>query len=148
MFKGVLIEGAIGGGITCVIAFLLSRFTRDIAGRAFLVMLLFAATGAYFGFALKAEAGLQWVLIELAQVIGFGVMALLSLRGSPQWLSVAWLLHPVWDVALHYRGPGKSFAPWTYTIACLSFDLAVAAYILLVYRLVGAKRIGFRGIKS
>jgi hypothetical protein len=94
-----------------------------------------------------AQVGLPWVLIELAQVIGFGVMALLSLRGSPQWLSVAWLLHPVWDVAVHYRGPGN-FAPWTYSLACLSFDLAVAAYILLIYGLVGAKRIGFRGINS
>ena len=45
----VLIEGAIGGAVTAAVAFLLSRFARDIAGRKFLVILLFTSTGVYFG---------------------------------------------------------------------------------------------------
>jgi hypothetical protein len=56
-------------------------------------------------------------------------MALLGLRSSLWWIVVGWTLHPLWDVGLHYLGPGRLFAPETYTIACLSFDLLVVAFI-------------------
>jgi hypothetical protein len=70
-----------------VIALLLSRFTRDIIGRSLLVVFSFAAAGAYFGSALLAAPGPIWVLAELVQVIIFGAIALLGLRGSPWWLA-------------------------------------------------------------
>ena len=35
---------------------------------------------------------------------------------------------------LHYVGPGRAFAPETYTVTCLSYDLVVAAYIAAAYR--------------
>jgi hypothetical protein len=148
LFVGLLVEGAILAVPLIVIAFLLSRFTRDIVGRSLLAIVLFAAAGAYFGFALLARdlqsiSGL-WVLGELAQVIVFGTMALLGLRGSPWWLVAGWALHPLWDVVLHYFGPGHSFAPVTYTIPCLSFDLLVAVYIAVAYGLIGDRRLGFR----
>jgi hypothetical protein len=40
----------------------------------------------------------------------------------------------VWDVAVHYAGPGHAFAPDAYAITCLSFDLLVAAYIVVDHR--------------
>ena len=83
MFVGLLVEGAILAVPLILIAFLLSRFIRDIIGRSLLVIFLFAAAGAYFGFALLAAPGPIWVLAELVQVIIFGVIALLGLRGSP-----------------------------------------------------------------
>jgi hypothetical protein len=146
MFVGSLIEGAILTVPLIVVSFLLSRFTRDIFGRSLLAIFLFAAAGAYFGFALLAAPGPIWVLAELAQVIAFGAMALLGLRGSPWWLVAGWTLHPLWDVLLHYLGPGYSFAPITYTIPCLSFDLLVAAYIAIAYGLIGGHRLGFREV--
>jgi hypothetical protein len=127
------------------VAFLLSRFASDIAGRAFLVILLFTAGGAYCGFAVAAQAGLVWILIEFGHIIAFGTMGLLGLRGSPYLIAAGWALHPVWDVGLHYIGPG-TFAPWPYAIACVSFDLVVAAYIVLAYGLIGPRRLGFRWI--
>jgi hypothetical protein len=144
MFVGLLVEGAILAVPLILIAFLLSRFIRDIIGRSLLVVFLFAAAGAYFGFALLAAPGPIWVLAELVQVIIFGVIALLGLRGSPWWLATGWALHPLWDVVLHYVGPGHSFAPITYTIPCLSFDLLVAAYTAIAYGLVGDRRLRFR----
>src|SRR3712207_3426314 len=144
MFVGLLVEGAILAVPLILIAFLLSRFIRDIIGRSLLVVFLFAAAGAYFGFALLAAPGPTWVLAELVQVIIFGAIALLGLRGSPWWLAAGWALHPLWDVVLHYVGPGDSFAPITYTIPCLSFDLLVAAYIAIAYGLVGDRRLRFR----
>jgi ABC-type Mn2+/Zn2+ transport system permease subunit len=83
MFVGLLVEGAILAVPLILIAFLLSRFIRDIIGHSLLVVFLFAAAGAYFGFALLAAPGPIWVLAELVQVIIFGVIALLGLRGSP-----------------------------------------------------------------
>lgn len=139
LIVGLLVQGAVGAAVLIVIAFLLSRFTRDMVGRSLLVIFLFAAAGAYFGFAIAAGAGPAWTLAELAQVVVFGTMALLGLRGSPYWLAAGWALHPLWDAALHYLGPGRSFAPMTYAIACISFDLLVAAYIVVVYGPMGGK---------
>jgi hypothetical protein len=141
VFVGLLAEGAILAVPLIVIAFLLSRFTRDLVGRSLLVVFLFAAAGAYFGFALLAAPGPIWVLAELVQVIVFGAIALLGLRGSPWWLAAGWVLHPLWDVVLHYIGSGYSFAPITYTIPCLSFDLLVAAYIAIAYGSIGSRRL-------
>ena len=90
VFVGLLAEGAILAVPLIVIAFLLSRFTRDLVGRSLLVVFLFAAAGAYFGFALLAAPGPIWVLAELVQVIVFGAIALLGLRGSPWWLAAGW----------------------------------------------------------
>ena len=133
IFRWVLIEGAIGGLVLSVIAFLLSRFTKDIVGRTLLATVLFAAAGAYFGFAVTAPVSRIWLLIELLQCIAFGTMGLIGWRGSAKWLALGWALHPIWDVVVHYIGPG-TFAPWPYAIACLSFDLVVAAYIFIRYR--------------
>jgi hypothetical protein len=132
----VLIEGAIGAIMLSVIAFLLSCFTRDIVGRSLLVILLFAAAGAYFGFAggILPRPNPIWLLIELVQVIIFGSLALLGWRGSPYWIAAGWALHPFWD-AWHYIGPGQSFAPMAYAVACFSFDLIVAVFIILAYGL-------------
>src|SRR3712207_7361788 len=127
LFVPVLINGAVFAALAVIVpAFLLSRFTRDIIGRSVLVIFLLAAAGAYFGFATLGRdvVGTHpiWTLVELAQVIVFGAIALLGLRGSPYWIAAGWALHPVWDIVVHYIGPGQSFTPWTYAIACLSFD--------------------------
>jgi len=136
----VLINGAISATVAVIVpAFLLSRFTRDIIGRSVLVIFLFIAAGAYFGFATLGRELVDtqpfWILVEIAQVIVFGTLALLGLRGSPYWLAAGWALHPFWDVVLHYMGPGHSFTPWTYAIACVTFDWLVAIYIVIAYGL-------------
>jgi hypothetical protein len=143
----VLINGAIFATVAVIVpAFLLSRFTRDIIGRSLLVIFLVIAAGAYFGFATLGREVVDtqpiWMLVELAQAIVFGAIGLLGLRGSPYWIAAGWALHPFWDVVLHYIGPGYSFTPWTYAIACVSFDWLVAIYIVIAYGLglVGERR--------
>ena len=81
LFRAVLIEGAIGGAVLSLLAFLLSRFVRDIAGRTLLATVLFAAAGAYFGFAFQPGVSRVWVLIELLQAIAFGTLGLYGWRG-------------------------------------------------------------------
>jgi uncharacterized protein DUF6010 len=146
MIIGLLVKGAIGAVVLIVIAFLISRFTRDIIGRSLLVISLFVAAGAYFGFAVGAGAGPIWTLVELVQVVVFGTMALLGLRGSAYWIAAGWALHALWDIGLHYIGPGQAFAPFTYAIFCGSFDLVVGAYIAIAYGLIGSPRLGFRDL--
>src|SRR5215210_4785554 len=72
----VLINGAVFATVAVIVpAFLLSRFTRDIIGRSVLVIFLFIAAGAYFGFATLGREVVDtqpiWTLVELAQVIVF-----------------------------------------------------------------------------
>src|SRR5215218_6448152 len=67
----VLINGAISAAVAVIVpAFLLSRFTRDIIGRSVLVIFLFVAAGAYFGFATLGRDVVDtqpiWMLVELA----------------------------------------------------------------------------------
>ena len=133
LIRAVLIGGAIGGAVLSLIAFLLTRFGGDARGRTALAIGLFAAAGAYFGFAIVGPAARVWVLIELLQVVAFCLLGLYGLRGSANWLALGWVLHPVWDVGVHYFGPGR-FAPVGYVFACLSFDLVVAVYIFIAYR--------------
>ncbi|MCA1579752.1 MAG: hypothetical protein LC794_20600 [Acidobacteria bacterium] len=134
IIQAVLIEGAIGGAVLSAIAFLLSRFIKDIVGRTLLVTALFAAAGAYFGFAFNEQTPRVWLLIEFLQVIAYGTLGLYGWRGSPFWLALGWLLHPLWDFGLHYVGPGSSFTPLSYATLCISFDWVVAAYIFIAYR--------------
>jgi len=137
-----LINGVAYAAIFIVVAVLLSRFTSEIVWRSFLVLFLFIAAVVYIVFVLRSGEGVLWVLVELAGVAIFGGMALLSLRGSLWWIVAAWGLHPLWDVMLHYLGPGRPFAPETYTIACLSFDWLVAAYVAIaqLFGLVRGRR--------
>ncbi len=140
LIVGLLINGVAYAAIFIVVALLISRFAGEIVWRAFLVLFMFIAAGLYIVFAVRAGEGTLWLVGELVGVAIFGGVALLGLRGSLWWIVAAWALHPLWDVGLHYLGPGRSFAPETYTIACLSFDLLVAAYIALVYALRRGRR--------
>jgi hypothetical protein len=134
LMQRVFVEGAIGGLVVSLLAFVLSRFVRDIAGRTLLATVLFAAAGAYFGFAFNGFTARYWVLIELLQVVAFGVLGLHGWRGSPYWLALGYVLHPLWDFGVHHLGPGRTFAPLPYVISCISFDWVVAAYIVIAYR--------------
>jgi hypothetical protein len=149
----VLINGAIFATIAVIVpAFLLSRFARDIIGRSVLVIFLVVTAGAYFGFATVGRdlvgSNQVWILIELAQAVVFGAIGLLGLRGSPYWIAAGWALHPFWDFVVHYIGPGHTFTPWTYAIACVSFDWIIAIYIVVTYGVVGGRRLGFREVAT
>jgi hypothetical protein len=137
MIVDYLVNGAIQALMPVVLAFLLSRFVGDFAGRSILAIVLIMAAGSYQGFAIMASnllgTGPIWAPVELVGGVVFGTMALLGLRGSPWWLAAGWAAHPIWDIVLHYFGPGGSFAPESYVIGCLSFDLLIAGYIAIVY---------------
>ena len=116
-----LVGGAVNGTILVLIAIAVPRFTRHILAAVLVVAGLF-----YVRFALEADTRAAWLAAELAGVGIFGWAAVRGVRGSAWWLVAGWALHPIWDVALHYAGPGRAFAPAWYTTSCLTFDLMVA----------------------
>jgi hypothetical protein len=133
MIGQFLLGGAVNAIALALVAFLISRLAGEIYGRALLAIVLFIAGGVYLGFAIAGGASGPWVLAELVQAIALGVLGLLGLRGSPYWLVAGWALHPLWDVVLHYFGAGHEFAPDSWVIACVSFDLIIATYIAAVH---------------
>lgn len=128
----LLIKGALWGGAFAFLAYRARRFTALL-----LSLMLAVAAVIYVYFAHRSGAGAAWIAIELTGLGIYGAFAWLGLRRSPWWLAVGWLLHPVWDVALHYLGPGRSVAPDSYTVPCLSFDFVVAAVVAFTILLRG-----------
>lgn len=122
----VLLAGAVLGLLCVLLAFAVRRFTRHL-----LVVSLLIAALVYVFFSADAHAGAGWLFVELLGVLLYGALAFRGLRGSVAWLAVGWALHPVWDLGLHYFGPGRAFAPDWYTVSCFSFDIVVAAVIAL-----------------
>ena len=123
-FMEALLNGAVLAALYVAIVAVLGRYRR-----AWLFGGLIVACLLYVVFALEARAGTVWVAIELLGAVVYGAMGWAGMRGSIWWLAAAWGLHPVWDIALHYVGPGRVFAPpLSYPIPCLSFDLLVAGY--------------------
>jgi hypothetical protein len=139
--------GTVNAIILVVIAFLLSRFVRYIYGRSLLVIFLFIAGGTYVGFALGTGASGLWFLAEVVHVV-IGAMGLLGLRGSPCWVAAGWAVRRLWDVPLHYIGPGHSIAPASWAISCVTFDWVIAVYTVIAYGLLGGRRLGFREVAT
>jgi hypothetical protein len=130
-----LLNGVILGAIFVWIAFALPRYTRQV-----LVVGLVLAALAYVHFSMDATDSPLWMAVELVGVAVYGTVAARGLRGSMWWIVAGWAMHPVWDVALHYAGPGRAFAPEWYTIPCLGWDLVVAgvvAYYIVASRWAG-----------
>lgn len=101
------------------------RASQRLLGRGLIVA---ALVYVFFGFIWGDSF---WIAVEAVGVATYGSFYWLSAKHSPLWLALGWLLHPIWDVFLHLAGPGAHVAPSWYAIACISFDVAVAVYIVL-----------------
>jgi len=104
------------------------RAMHKLLGRSLII-----AAIIYIGFAL-IWGNTQWLLIEIIGVGAYAIFYWTSLKWGIIWLSLGWLLHPVWDIAVHLFGPGHEVAPAGYAVACVSFDIAVAVYLAKKYR--------------
>ncbi|OUS09443.1 hypothetical protein A9Q89_13085 [Gammaproteobacteria bacterium 53_120_T64] len=96
---------------------------------------LIVAALLYIGFAVIGGST-SWLAVEIIGLAIYGVFYYLSCKYTGIWLSVGWLLHPLWDVVLHLNGPAGHGVPAWYSLACVSFDIAVAIYILYRLRLL------------
>lgn len=107
-----------------------NRFRKKSLTKLFGISLLVAAV-IYVGFAI-IWGDSNWLAVESLGVLFYGLFYWLAVRYSLLWLALGWSMHVIWDVGLHLLGPGHHVAPEWYAVACLSFDLVVAGYI--VYR--------------
>ncbi len=86
----------------------------------------------YVGFAIRAENSETWIGFEMTAVAFFGTMAGLSIVGSPWFVVLGLLLHPVWTLYEHYFGAGQAFAPAPAVMATVGFDVVTALYVAYV----------------
>ena len=86
---------------------------------AALIYVIFTARGATFA----------WLILELAGLLFFTLLALLGLKVSALILAFAWAAHAAWDFLLH-KLLDAAFVPDWYPLVCLSFDLLLAGYLV------------------
>jgi len=141
-------------GVSLVAAFVL--LVRTVGRRHAVPLhagMLLVAPLVYVWFSTRAGdwSGLG---IELIGTAIFGAAAFLGLcRSSARILGVGWLLHPLWDVALHTVTSGAAYTPEGYVVACIGFDLLLGGLLLSGaagipaqlrrQRRVGQRRMGF-----
>lgn len=118
-------------GLAAAILFI--RFARergeDQEQKVLATGLLVAAL-IYVGFAIL-WGNWRWITLEVGGVLLFGLVAYLARRSLVVLLAVGWASHALWDILLHWLGPGYTVAPAWYVWLCFSFDLVVAAYLLV-----------------
>ena len=90
---------------------MLARRLDPAAARRMIAIGLVAAALIYIGFALPVGDG-RWLMIEAAGLPAFGAIAWLGSRAAG-WSAVGWMAHVVWDVALTWTGPNRSWVPGT-----------------------------------
>lgn len=102
---------------------------------ALLALLLAFAAAVYVGIAEagpeRSEARLQWTV-----ALAFVVLALLGLWVSTLVLAGGWWLHAAWDWRHHRSHAVARAAPW-YPPTCLTYDLTVAAFAYVLWRVGG-----------
>ncbi len=105
-------------------------FARQLSNRARHQLLGRALVIAAVIYPLMAIYQQQYnhLLVEISGVFAYGLFYFLSLKHTPVWIAFGWLLHPVWDGALHLYGPIQGVVPVWYAWACFSFDILVGGY--------------------
>ena len=115
-------------GVVLALLFISFARTRGPRREPFLYSIgLIVAALFYVAFSFTG-AGTQWLMIELIGLVVFTLIAVLGLRVSPWFLVLGWASHVWWDIFLHLVRE-QVFVPDWYPVACISFDLIVAAYI-------------------
>jgi hypothetical protein len=118
-----LLIGMIACGVFIVVARTLKP-QREL--RLYALGLVIAAL-IYVGFTARGAAP-AWLMLEVAGLLVFTLLAWLGLKVSALILALAWAAHAAWDVALH-KLLDVAFVPDWYPLVCVGFDLLLAGYI-------------------
>ena len=119
----VLVGIIIGIANIAVVQRYIPQFEKNTWGISLILVALI-----YVAFLLRGGEG-NWLWIEPAGVVFYGIFAVVGMTRSPATLGVGWLLHAFWDAGIH-SGDGAHFVPGWYPGFCLGFDLAVGLYLL------------------
>jgi hypothetical protein len=121
-------------GALCGVLFILLVRSLFAGSRALTVYALSLVITAliYVVFAVSGGVGSSQLWLELAGAALFTSCAVQG-RKVPVFLVAGWAGHSLWDLILHKLMDG-AFVPSWYPLACLSFDLVVAAYIARAFK--------------
>jgi len=106
----------------------LHRYASNASYRL-LAFALAVAASIYILFA-SVPFDMKWMTIELLGFSVFLAIAWLGLNRSYWYLAAGWAVHVLWDIGLHSDNT-TVFVPTWYPEFCMSFDIIVAAYIVL-----------------
>jgi hypothetical protein len=124
------------GVVLGLVFFRLARRLGPRGERAVLALALLIVAAVYP--ALAAGAGAEdWLVPEIVAALAIAALAVLGWAGSPLWLSGGWALHAAWDSPVHLVSSAAAFVPEAYVLACVGFDVVLAAAIYLRYRRYG-----------
>lgn len=90
---------------------------------------LLGAALVYLVFAMFS-GGPQQLMVEGLGLAVFSAFAWLGVRRSVCWAAAGWGIHALWDIGLHGIDARAPIAPAWYPVACIAFDLLVAAVII------------------
>lgn len=106
------------------------RMSPARAIRVYATALVIAAL-IYVAFALAGGAGAKDLVVEGVGLLLYGGAAWIGLRYWPPAIALGWAAHVAWDVLLHLDGAGAIYTPEFYPWMCVSFDLVLAAGLLM-----------------
>ena len=124
----------IAGVLLSLVLILLAR-TRGPAGAIRIYALGLVVTALlYVLLAVMGGASASYLALEGVGVLIFASAAWIGVRGWVKVLALGWVLHVAWDLLLHLQGSASEYTPWWWPWFCLSFDLIIAAAVLLEER--------------
>jgi hypothetical protein len=115
------------GVVACGVFILVARTLKPERELRLYATGLVIAALIYVGFTAQGAAP-AWLVLELAGLLVFTLLAWLGLKISPLILAFAWAAHVAWDVLLH-KLLDVGFVPDWYPVVCVGFDLLLAGYI-------------------
>jgi hypothetical protein len=119
---------AVGALLGLLVWRVLGQMDDEIA--LYLLALFLSATGAAYAGAALADRGSRQGPIEVLVFLLMFAAAIAGFANSPGWLAAGYAAHGVWDVFHHPHRLGAKVVEW-FPSVCLSFDLLVAAFILV-----------------
>jgi hypothetical protein len=95
----------------------------------FFALVLSIIAAIYIGFALS-DGRRRYIVLESANAVAYGVLALLGMWASPWYLVAGYIAHGGWDLVHHNRGIRTRIVRW-YVPFCVVIDWLVGAYIAI-----------------
>lgn len=126
-----IVFAVLSGVVLSALLILFARTRGSTGARRIYALGLLVTALLYVVLAIVGGASASWLAVELVGVLIYGAAAWIGLRRSAKILAFGWAGHVLWDFLLHLQGPAVTYTPWWWPWFCLSFDLIIAAAVLL-----------------
>lgn len=125
-FYGRCLVLAIGALLIAIVALTLAREYRA----RLLASALVLSSLPYLLFAAYSQCNVVHWQVEATGTLLFLLIALLGAFKGLRYLAWGWLMHPLWDLGLHWQTAQRPSHCALYVVSCALFDVLLAATIL------------------